>query len=91
LADDLDPDIKLPAEIIIDLAGTKGTWEGSLAEMDAELVAWLAEQKLPYKYSALSLDKQDELAKKAAVSFGLSEYEHPLFDMLFKNMETAGY
>lgn len=91
LADDLDPDVKLPAEIIIDLAGTKGTWKGSLAEMDSELVGWLAEQRLPYKYSALSPDKQDELAKRAATRFGLSEYEHPLFDMLFKNMESAGY
>lgn len=91
LADDLDPDVKFPAEIIIDLAGTKGTWRGSLAEMDSELVGWLAEQKLPYKYSLLSPDKQDELAKRAAIRFGLAKNEYPLFDMLFKNMETAGY
>jgi hypothetical protein len=59
--------------------------------MDAELVGWLAEQKLPYKYSALSLDKQEELAKKAAIRFGLSEYDYPLFNMLFNSMENVGY
>lgn len=91
LTSDLNPDVKRTAERIIDLAGSKGTWEGSLAEMDSELVGWLAEQKLPYKYSALSLDKRNELAKRAAVRFGLSENEYPLFSMLFKNMEDAGY
>jgi hypothetical protein len=65
LSNVLDPHVKKAAAKIIRNARTKGTWEGSLSEMDAEMVGWMAENNFPYKFSQLTPDQKHFLAGKA--------------------------
>lgn len=84
----LNPDVKRAAADIIKSTGQKGQWEGSLSEMDAELVGWMAENNFPKYWSSLTRDQQTFLANRAVNRFGGTPEK---FIELFTKMESAGY
>lgn len=84
----LDSDVKRAAADIIKSTGQKGQWYGSLSEMDAELVGWMAENNFPKYWSSLNRGQQTFLANRAADRFGGTPEK---FIKLFTELELAGY
>ena len=65
----LPVDFKRKVNTFISEAGTEGTWQGSLSEMDAELTGWSAQHNLP-RYSDMNPQQKAKIYDLFQKRFG---------------------